>query len=61
MPNRSYRDSDAFHRSQRLREDGSPLFPLVGVAPAGGVCAAEVRKQMAMLQRRVVASGEAMG
>jgi len=59
---RSYRDSDAYQRSQRQRRaDGEPLWPLVETGIAPTVSAAEQRKQHAVLMRRAVAAGEAMG
>jgi len=59
---RSYRDSDAYRRSQSSRRaDGSPLWPLTGTGAGSAASAAEQRKQLAILERRVIAAGEAMG
>lgn len=59
---RSYRDSDAYVRSQSSRRaDGSPLWPLSQVGAIPATCAAERRKEHAILMRRAAAAGEAMG
>lgn len=59
---RSYRDSDAYARSQSgRRADGSPLWPLAEVGAVPTISAAEERKQHAILMRRAAAAGEAMG
>lgn len=63
MPDRrSYRDSDAFVRSQSgRRADGVPLWPLSQLGAVPATCAAEQRKEHAILMRRAAAAGEAMG
>jgi len=54
---RSYRDSDAYVRSQSgRRADGSPLWPLRQAGADPTTCAAEQRKQFAILERRIAAS-----
>lgn len=54
---RTYRDSDAYQRSQSgRRADGSPLWPLTGAGANPAAGAAEQRKQMAILERRIAAS-----
>jgi len=45
-------------RGNRLRPDGSPVWPLRNedLPSVTGICAAERRKQVAELDRRVLAS-----
>lgn len=59
---RSYRDSEAYRRSQSVRRaDGAPLWPLTETGANAAAGAAEQRKEHAILMRRVAAAGEAMG
>jgi hypothetical protein len=58
---RSYRDSDAYLRSQSARRaDGAPLWPLGQAGATPVTCLAEQRKQFAILERRVAASREVL-
>jgi len=54
----------AIDRNNRRRPDGTPVWPLQPTdrsSTAPQMCAAEQRKQHAILMRRVAAAGEAMG